>query len=99
MKMKLGRYMLCGLALVSATKDINAGELVDPPVFASSKDDKTLDLLMIAKPAVIGALPGVVTGWVYEICERKYSVENTCRRGIFGSKSNQHTYTRHAGIA
>ena len=73
MKMKLGRYLLCGLALISATKNINAGELVDPPVFASSKDDKTLDLLMIAKQAVIDALPGV-TGWAYEICERKYSV-------------------------
>ena len=87
MKMKLGRYLLCGLALISATKNINAGELVDPPVFASSKDDKTLDLLMIAKQAVIDALPGV-TGWAYEICERKYSVENTCPP----DKSNPNPY-------
>ncbi len=87
MKMKLGRYLLCGLALISATKNINAGELVEPPVFASSKDDKTLDLLMIAKQAVIDALPGV-TGWAYEICERKYSVENTCPR----DKSNSNPY-------
>lgn len=68
--MKLGRYQLCGLALVSATKNINAGELVDLPVFSSNKDGKTLDLLMIAKPAAIDALSGV-TGWVYENCGRK----------------------------
>ena len=36
---------------------------------------------MIAKPAPVDALhevTGGVTGWVYEICERKYSVGNSC---------------------
>ncbi|MDD5411117.1 MAG: multicopper oxidase domain-containing protein [Methylobacter sp.] len=78
---------LCGLALAAAAMTANGGELVDPPVFTSSKDSKTLDLLMIAKPAVVDAFPGV-TGWAYEICERKYSTGDSCMTG----KSNQNPY-------
>ena len=42
---------------------------------------------MVAKPAGIAAIPGV-TGWAYEICERKYSLGNACQPGM----SNTHPY-------
>ena len=77
MKIASDSKILCGLALAAATLIANAGEFVDPPVFTSSKASKTLDLLMIAKPAPVDALPGI-TGWVYEICERKYSIGDSC---------------------
>ncbi|MDD4913425.1 MAG: multicopper oxidase family protein [Methylococcales bacterium] len=56
-------------------------ELVEPPTFASHPAKHTLDLLMVAKPTSIAAIPGV-TGWAYEICERKYSLGNACQPGM-----------------
>lgn len=68
----------CSVAVVGLVAlNVHANELSEPSVFASDKSSKVLDLLMIAKPAPIDALPGV-TGWVYEICERKYSIGNAC---------------------
>ncbi len=64
-----------------------AGELTDPPVFTSDSQSRTLDLLMIAKPAAVTALAGV-TGWAYEICLRKYSAGNACLAG----KTNANPY-------
>ncbi|MDD5229176.1 MAG: multicopper oxidase domain-containing protein [Methylococcales bacterium] len=63
-------------------------ELVDPPVFASS--NKVLDLLMIAKPVTVGTLPGVITGWAYEICKRQYANKDgvSCQT----SKTNTNPY-------
>jgi len=87
MKITLSRYILCGLALVGTATNIHAGELVDPPVFTSNKGSQELDLLMIAKPVTIGAFPGV-TGWGYEICERKNSFGDSCQTG----KSNANPY-------
>jgi FtsP/CotA-like multicopper oxidase with cupredoxin domain len=68
------------VAIGLAALNVNANELSEPSVFVSNKNSKVLDLLMIAKPAPIDALPSV-TGWVYEICERKYSMDNTCLSG------------------
>ncbi len=87
MKMMLGDKPLGCVALALAAGLANAGELIDPPIFASGNGTKTLDLLMVAKPAAINALPGV-TGWVYEICERKNSQNDSCMPG----KSNLNPY-------
>ena len=68
------------MLLVSNTYDTNADELIEPPVFASNTVSKTLDLLMVAKPAPIDAVPKV-TGWVYEFCERRFSIGDNCMAG------------------
>jgi FtsP/CotA-like multicopper oxidase with cupredoxin domain len=65
----------------------NTNELIEPPVFESNKHIGILDLLMIAKPTAIKAIP-YVTGWAYEICERKNSIGDTCIPG----KSNANPY-------
>lgn len=87
MQKKSGHCLVYGLALIGAIKIGNAAELVEPQVFASKKDSKTLDLLMVAKEAAVDTLPGV-TGWVYEICERRYSLGDACLQG----KSNSNPY-------
>jgi len=80
-------HCLGAMLLVSNTFAANAKELIDPPVFASDKLSGTLDLLMIAKPSAINAIPNV-TGWIYEICERKNSIGDSC----IPSKSNANPY-------
>lgn len=57
-------------------------DLVDPPVFTSSK--KLLDLVIIAKPVPIDSLSLLVSGgaWGYEICERRFANSdlNSCTK-------------------
>jgi L-ascorbate oxidase len=65
-----------------------AGDFVEPPVFASSNG--TLDLLMVALPLPVPSLTYVPpnnapamnpTGWVYQICQRAVAVGNACPSG------------------
>ena len=65
--------MAMGIASTS-----RAGDLVDPPVFASSNG--VLDLLMIAQPGVVKGLTVggfIPTGWFYTVCRRP-AEGNTC---------------------
>ncbi len=78
---------LLGWALASPI--VSAAEFVDPPVFTSDASSKTLDLLMVAKPAPIGAIPGV-TGWAYEICARQYT--NSTGDGCLPGMANPNPY-------
>ena len=78
---KTSPCMMLSVALAFTSLTANAGELVDPPVFTSNPVKQELDLLMVAKPASVAAIPGV-TGWAYEICERKYSIGNSCQPGM-----------------
>ncbi|UOA07319.1 hypothetical protein [Methylobacter sp. S3L5C] len=87
MKTKLCRNTLYGLVLASTSLIANATQFVDPFVFTSDRNTKTLDLLMVAKPGPINALPGV-NGWVYNICERKYSIGDQCQK----DKTNPNPY-------
>ncbi len=71
------KFTLYGLVLLLTNSMTTASDLIDPYVFTSDKTTKILDILMIAKPAPVNALTGV-TGWSYEICERKYSINDVC---------------------
>ena len=71
---------LCGSA--------GAARFTEPPVFASKKG--VLDILMVAKAKPVKAIafmpPGATmpinpTGWVYEICYRSVSINNSCLPG------------------
>jgi FtsP/CotA-like multicopper oxidase with cupredoxin domain len=80
-------HFLGAMLLACSVQIATADELMEPPVFASDYHNKTLDLLMIAKPASIDAIPNV-TGWVYEYCERQFSIGDSCIAG----KSNLNPY-------
>ncbi len=66
------------ISLLSALLGVGAksANLAEPITFASKNG--VLDLLMIAKAAPIGALPGNPTGWVYQICQRPLDGSNFC---------------------
>ncbi|MEI8208128.1 MAG: multicopper oxidase domain-containing protein [Methylococcales bacterium] len=81
------RSTLFGVMLLVTNSMTSASDLVDPYVFTSNKTHKILDLLMVAKPSRVNALKGV-TGWVYEICERKYSINDSCPK----DKTNPNPY-------
>ncbi len=68
-------------AIFFTSLPVYAADLVDPPVFTSSK--KLLDLVIIAKPVLIGSLSLPESGgaWGYEICERRFANSdlNSCK--------------------
>ena len=66
-------------------------ELREPPVFSSV--DGTLDLLIVAKPAVITQFaPYQPTGWVYEVCPRPNDGATRCPASA--SNGNEYGGTR-----
>ena len=84
-KTRLKKYVISSLVLMCCTEFANANELKEPSVLTST--NKVLDLLMIAKPVVLSQFQGV-TGWVYQICERKFSKWDSCLAG----KANDNPY-------
>ncbi len=89
--LRVTNSLLCwaGLGWALTSPLVSAGEFVDPPVFTSDTASKTLDLLMVAKPAPIDAIPGV-TGWAYEICARQYT--NSTGDGCLPGMANPNPY-------
>ncbi|WP_347985978.1 multicopper oxidase domain-containing protein [Methylomonas sp. AM2-LC] len=79
--------LMLAILLIGVMNNVKANELHEPPVFSSDKKTRVLDLLMIAKTSSIAEIPNV-TAWVYEICERKYSIGDTCIAG----KQNTNPY-------
>ena len=88
----MSKRIKLGLAAMAITAGLcgtaSAGRFVEPPVFASTKG--VLDILMVAKAQPVKAIaftpPGAKfpinpTGWVYEICYRSFSINNTCLPG------------------
>lgn len=82
-----GLSLACGLAQWLAPLPGHAAELAEPPVFTSNSRTHVLDLLMVARQTQVPALHNL-KGWVYEICERRFSRNDNCLPG----HANPHPY-------
>ncbi len=80
------RKNLFALAATLATPAAYTQELLEPIVLSSKPSNKTLDILMIAKPSTSNPFkylttttnPKPVETWVYDICERKSLKQTAC---------------------
>lgn len=74
--MRISGLFLSTILLGAAPACLSAADLAEPITLTSANG--VLDILMVAKAAPIGTLPGNPTGWVFQICPRPSNNTNAC---------------------